>query len=113
MLNEAFNPYGALEELQETNEFQAWVGELQRTDRNLYRKIESEKLKLMVGLGDRKFEREGVYAYRYHGQPSAFRLYYGVVDSRAWLLWGDTKPSQRQQSREIDKAVELLERLRT
>ena len=73
MLNEAFNPYGALEELQETNEFQAWIGELQRTDRNLYRKIESEKLKLMVGLGDRKFEREGVYAYRYHGQPSAFR----------------------------------------
>ena len=45
MSNEAFNPFGALEELQETNEFQEWIGDLQRADRNLYRKIESEKLK--------------------------------------------------------------------
>ncbi len=45
MSNEPFNPYGALEELQETNEFQEWIGDLQRMDRNLYRKIESEKLK--------------------------------------------------------------------
>ena len=111
-MSEAANPYGALEGIRETTEVREWIQDFKRTDRNLYRKIELEKEKLIYGLGDRKFERDGVYAYQYHGRPRAFRLYYGFVGSQAWLLWGDNKPSSRQQTREINKAVELLEGLK-
>lgn len=108
-MSEAINYTGPLENIQKTSQFESWHNRLRRRRSLLYQAVSIAIVKLESGAGaDRTSVGGGVWEYRHHGQPEAFRLYYGIVDGQPWLLCGGTKSNQQT---DIDKAKTLLQEI--
>ena len=104
----SFRQQTGLYEIRKTREFETRL--LALKDRAVSRRVKAGIERAEGGnFGDHRPERDGVHSMRF--RTLGIRVYYCQVGNRVYmLLSGGGKNTKQEQTRDIDHAVEIMER---